>query len=93
MRKLLFTTIFTMLASAAHAETIKVGVNGMVCSFCATGIEKSFNAEPAVEKVHVDLDNKMVTITTKAEQKIDDAAVTNIITNAGYSITGITREK
>lgn len=94
MRKLLFTAaLFTMMASAANAETIKASVNGLVCAFCATGIEKTFNAQPAVEKVHVDLDNKLVTINTKPDQKLDDATVTKLITDAGYSVVGIERKK
>ena len=94
MRKLIFTAaLFTMLAGAAQAETIKASVNGLVCSFCATGIEKTFKAEAAVEKVHVDLDNKLVTINTKSDQKMDDATITKLITDAGYTVTNITREK
>ncbi len=94
MRKLLLTAAaFTLLASAAHAETIKASVNGLVCAFCATGIEKTFKAESAVETVHVDLESKLVTITTKADQKMDDATITKLITDAGYTVTGIKRDK
>ncbi len=94
MRKLLLTAAtFAMFASAAHAETIKASVNGLVCAFCATGIEKTFKAEAAVETVHVDLETKLVTITTKADQNMDDATVTKLITDAGYTVTGIKREK
>ena len=94
MRKLLLTAAtFAMLASAAHAETIKASVNGLVCAFCATGIEKTFKAEAAVETVHVDLETKLVTITTKADQNMDNATVTKLITDAGYTVTGIKREK
>ena len=94
MKRLLLTAaMLSILASAASAETIKASVNGLVCSFCATGIEKTFKAEAAVEKVHVDLDNKLVTINTKSDQKMDDATVTKLITDAGYTVTNITREK
>ena len=94
MRKFLLTAaVFTLLASAASAETIKASVNGLVCAFCATGIEKTFKAEPAVETVHVDLESKLVTITTKADQKMDDATITKLITDAGYTVTGIKRDK
>lgn len=94
MRKLLLTAAaFAILASAAQAETIKASVNGLVCAFCATGIEKTFKAEAAVETVHVDLESKLVTITTKADQKMDDATITKLITDAGYTVTGIKRDK
>lgn len=93
MQKILLTTALMMFASVANAETIKASVNGLVCAFCATGIEKTFKAEPAVETVHVDLESKLVTINTKADQKMDDAAITKLITDAGYTVTGIKREK
>ncbi len=43
MRKtLLIFILLTGLAGAAWAETITTTVNGMVCAFCATVIEKTF---------------------------------------------------
>jgi len=92
MRILLLTLIavFTM-TGAAYAETIKVTVNGMVCAFCATGIEKTFKAQPEVDNVKVNLEDKLVTINTKEGQKLDDAKVEKVITDAGYSINGIVR--
>ena len=94
MKNTILTTIFVaMFTTAAQAETIKASVNGLVCSFCATGIEKTFNKQAAVDTVKVDLDNKLVTVNTKPDQKMDDATVTKLITDAGYSVTNITREK
>ncbi len=94
MRKfLMLLTILTVMPGAAKAETIKVSVNGLVCAFCATGIEKTFNKQATVDKVKVDLENKLVTINTKPDQTLDDKTVTGLITDAGYSVTGITREK
>lgn len=94
MRKFLFIMVGLMaLSNAAYADTIKAGVNGMVCAFCATGVEKSFKAEPAVDSVKVDLETKLVTITTKANQNLDDDVVKKVITEAGYTVTDIEREK
>jgi copper chaperone CopZ len=94
MKKILPLALVLMLVSApALAETIRASVNGLVCAFCATGIEKKFKAVPAVEDVKVDLDAKLVTIHLKKDGKLDDKAVTNIITDAGYTVTGIKREK
>jgi copper chaperone CopZ len=82
-----------LTAADAKAETIVASVNGMVCSICVTGIEKSFQKNPAVEKVDVDLENGKVTVDTKAGASLDDDAVTRTIVNAGYAVTGITRKK
>jgi copper chaperone CopZ len=77
--------------NTAAAETIKVSVNGLVCSFCATGIEKTFKKQAAVSDITVDLDHKLVTILTRPGQKLDDATITRLITASGYSVTGIAR--
>ena len=94
MRKLLMTAMLLIaMTSAAQAETIIASVNGLVCAFCATSIEKTFKKQPAVDQVKVDLDTKLVTISTKDGQTIDDKTITSLITDAGYSVTNIKRQK
>ena len=94
MRKFLMITLLLIaMTGAAYAETITATVNGMVCPFCATGIEKTFQKQAAVESVKVDLETKLVTIHTKKDQSIDDKAITKLIKDAGYDVTNIKREK
>lgn len=93
MRKILLVTAMVLFSQAASAETILAKVNGLVCAFCATGIEKTFKAESAVNAVHVDLESKLVTINTKPDQKMDDATITKLITDAGYTVVGIERKQ
>jgi copper chaperone CopZ len=90
--RILALIIVLVAAGAANAETITASVNGMVCAICVTGIEKSFQKNPAVEKVKVDLEAGKVTVDTKAGATLDDAAVTKTIMNAGYAVTEITRQ-
>ena len=92
MRKVILLTAVLAFSGAAQAETILASVNGMVCAFCATGIEKSFKKQAAVQEVHVDLAKKLVTVNTKTGQTMDDAAVKKVITQAGYTLTGIVRQ-
>ena len=65
----------------------------MVCGFCATGIEKTFKAQPEVKSVTVDLQKRLVTVATKEGQAIDDARLRKLIGNAGYSVVSIDRSK
>lgn len=92
MRKLILFAAALTVSSAVHAETILASVNGMVCAFCATGIEKSFKKQASVAEVHVDLEKKLVTVNTKPDQTMDDATVKQVITKAGYTLVGITRK-
>jgi cation transport ATPase len=90
---LLALIIGLSLCGIAAADTIKTSVNGMVCAFCATGIEKTFKAQPEVKTVTVDLQKKLVTIQTKEGQTIDDGKLKKLFGNTGYSVVAIAREK
>ncbi len=90
--RIVIAIVLVLAAGTAHAETILASVNGMVCAFCATGIEKSFKKQAAVDSVSVNLEKKLVTLNTKADQTLDDATVRKVITSAGYTVTDITRK-
>jgi copper chaperone CopZ len=94
MRQILVTLIILFgLSGSAYAETITTTVRGMVCAFCATGIEKTFRKQPEVSAVKVDLPKKLVTITTKPGKTLSDAKVKEIVTYSGYTMGRIVREK
>jgi copper chaperone CopZ len=94
MKRYLIPVIITFgLSAAVSADTIKVRINGMVCGFCATGIEKTFKAQPEVQSVNVDLQSKVVIVSTKQGQTIDDTKLKKLIGNAGYSVVSVERSK
>lgn len=68
---------------------INVGVNGLVCDFCARALEKVFGKREEVTGINVDLDNAMVSISMKDGMSIDDETLTKLITDSGYNVTGI----
>jgi copper chaperone CopZ len=88
---LMLSAAMSLISFAAHAETEKITVNGMVCAFCAQGIEKSFSKLGAVDKINVDLDNKLVTVTTKTGQTVDDVTIKQLIKDNGFDTVGIER--
>ena len=52
--------------------TIEMTVNGLVCGFCAQGIEKTLRKNPATADVLVSLENRLVAIATKEGTDISD---------------------
>jgi len=88
------TLALLFLSSVAFANTqeIDIGVNGMVCGFCAQGIEKKFHAEPSVDQVKVSLNDKLVRLTLKDGKTLDDATIRKVLTDAGYSVQKIQRK-
>ena len=74
-------------ASTAFAATsVKATVNGMVCAFCAQGIEKRLSLMPATKSVFVDLKKKVVAVEAKDGQTLDEKTITAEITDAGYDV-------
>ena len=91
--KLLTLVILAGLSGSVFAETIHTTVNGMVCAFCATGIEKTFRKQPEVATVKVDLQTKLVSITTKTGKTLSDEKIKEIVTYSGYTMGKIVRQK
>ena len=87
MKKLIFIMLLVSLNS--YAVTQKIEVLGMVCAFCAQGLDKSFKAQKNVKDVFVNLENNFVAIESKDENGIDDKLITSIITDSGYDIQKI----
>ena len=92
MKKLLLTvvvlsTLFTQMVFAT--QTIKANVNGMVCAFCAQGIEKKLRALTQTQDVYVNLKQRVVAIELKEGTTLSTDKVKTIIKDAGYDVTSI----
>lgn len=88
---LLFALPLLFAGLPVAAETIEMQVHGMVCGFCAQGIEKSLRKHPATQDVVVSLENKLVVVRTADGQDIPDAQLAKAIKDAGYDLKGVTR--
>ncbi len=71
-------------APKALPQELKVGVKGMVCAFCAQGIEKNFKKQPQVSTVEVSLENKYVKLKFKEGQSLPRDKITEILKESGY---------
>lgn len=80
-----------LLAGAAQAATIEMNVHGLVCGYCAQGVEKSLRKYPATRDVVVSLENKLVVVSTTAGQDISDEELAKAIKDAGYDLKSIKR--
>jgi copper chaperone CopZ len=90
LRRVLISLLFLASASA-QAATIEMNVNGLVCAFCAQGIEKQLRKFPATADVVVSLEQKVVAVALKDGQDIPDTELRRALTNAGYTVKGIQR--
>ena len=74
------------LPAMAATTSVKVTVNGMVCAFCAQGIEKRLGKMDATQAVFVDLKNKTVAVQAKEGRTLDGKAISAEIVDAGYDV-------
>lgn len=97
MKKFILILILSMTffssPSYAAGTSATVNVSGLVCDFCARAIEKVFGKQDSIEAVKVDLDAKTIVLNFKDKQNIDDLKITELVTNAGYKVVSIIREK
>ncbi|MHC1692384.1 MAG: heavy metal translocating P-type ATPase [Sphaerochaetaceae bacterium] len=64
----------------------KIAIEGMMCNHCSLHVEKALNSIPGVT-AKVDLAAKSATVTVSAS--VSDAVLTKVVTDAGYTVTGI----
>jgi copper chaperone CopZ len=89
MKKILIATLLAVFLSPAFAVTsMKATVNGMVCAFCAQGIEKRISKMPATKAVYVDLKQKTVVVEPKEGMALDQKAIEEV-KDAGYDIVKV----
>jgi copper chaperone CopZ len=90
--KAILATLLVGVAITSNAATIEMEVNGLVCAFCAQGIEKKLRAFPATSDVVVSLEERLVAVSTKEGQDIPDDELRRALTDAGYTVINIRRE-
>ena len=88
-RTLLAAAIAATSLSAQAADTVKLQVNGMVCAFCAQGIEKRLTGLPETGELYINLAQKVVAVQPKAGQSINVERVKAEITEAGYDVVKV----
>jgi mercuric ion binding protein len=73
----------------AGSSLYRISVSGMVCSFCAQGIEKRLKAIPGAESVRIDLSKGMVEVTARHGATLDPATLKRAVRDAGYDVRRI----
>lgn len=85
MKTIVLGILGAFLALPAMAgQELKVGVKGMVCAFCAQGIEKKFRAQAEVSDIEVSLENKFVKLKFKDGMSLSETKIAELLKDAGY---------
>ena len=89
--RVLLVAVLMLAPLVVRAATIEMHVNGLVCAFCAQGIEKKLRKFPATADVVVSLEQRLVAVALKDGEDIPDSELREALTNAGYTVTTIQR--
>ena len=94
---LLFFTLITFKITKSQGklenEVLSISVNGLVCDFCARSIEKLFSKKESVKSINVNLEQMLITISLKKGKSLNDDIITKVITDSGYDIREIRRDR
>lgn len=90
MKKLFAVIVLAAMSLPALAATsMKATVNGMVCAFCAQGIEKRLSKMPGTKAVLVDLKRRFVVVEPNEGMTLDEKLIIAEIKDAGYDVVSV----
>ncbi len=76
-------------SSLSSSQIAIISVKGMVCDFCARGLEKTFKKDDQVIRVDVDLAKGKILVAYNEEKEIDFAEIEKKIIGNGLTSTHI----
>ena len=77
------------VADQSGSQIAIISVTGMVCDFCARGIEKTFQKDVGFKKIDVDLDTGKVLIAYAPSTEIINEEIEKKILSNGQTVTDI----
>lgn len=83
----------SFISNINEGQIAIIDVNGMVCDFCARGIEKTFYKDEMVKKIKVSLESGKVLIAYSNDKKVSFEEIANIFLNNGQTAVGFTLRK
>ena len=73
-------------------RTIELSVDGMTCGHCVMSVSEELSEIPGVKNVDVILNSGATSkVTVLTDTPLDDAALSDAVSEAGFTLTGISR--
>ena len=79
----------TFASDLSGSQIAVVSVSGMVCDFCARGIEKTFEKDAGFKKIDVDLETGKVLLAFAEDKQIVNEDIEQKILANGQTVTAI----
>lgn len=86
--KTILSVLFLCISTLASANFVgaKVKVTGVTCSMCSNSVHKALSSLNFIDKIDVDLENAIFTLTFKQGEKVVIDDIKNKIEGAGFSV-------
>jgi cation transport ATPase len=78
-------------APTPPGDSLRLKVDGMVCSLCAYGAERRLRKIEHVEGVTVELDSGLVVLRLRPGAAVSDSVLMAEVRRAGFALSGVTR--
>lgn len=79
--------------AASPGDSLRLTVDGMVCSLCAFGVERRLGKLDQVTEVRVNLDSGLVVVLLKPGTTVSDSTLSEEVRRAGFALRGVQRFK
>ena len=74
-------------------RTIELSVDGMTCGHCVMSVSEELSEIPGVKNVEVILNSGGASkVTVLTDTPLDDAALSDAVSEAGFTLVGIARD-
>ena len=91
MKNCFFILLLLFSAPSANAQFRQavIGIDGLTCSACSFGTQKSIMRLDFVDSVKMDLNKNIATITFKPGKKVSIDAIVQKVYDAGFSVRSV----
>lgn len=95
MKKILLGMIAVFFTVPALASDVgyKMRVDGLVCPYCAYGIEKKFKQIDGVNAIDVDVQNGIVSLCAGENVKFTDEQLKQLFTDSGFTYRSMEKQE
>ena len=74
-------------------RTIELSVDGMTCGHCVMSVSEELSEIPGVKNVDVILNSGATSkVTVLTDTPLDDAALSDAVSAAGFTLVGVSRD-
>ena len=93
MARIIQTAVFALVlllpvAAFAAPAQYQLRVDGLACPFCAYGIEKELTKTDGVERIDIDINAGIVTVTMADGATMTETQAARIVKDAGFTLSG-----